>query len=340
MSAWLRPRVTAVSADLRRRGREPFTTARGHCRPFGATPRPAASTSPSSPAMPSASIWCCSRRPRGAPRRDPPRPDHQQDRRRLAHLRPRPAARPSCTATASTARSRRRPAIASTPSAVLLDPYARAISGGHRWGMPDVPHGNGNGRLTRRGRLVIDDFDWEGDVPPRTPLAQTVLYELHVRGFTRHPSSGVRHPGTFLGLCEKIPYLKIARRHGGAAHAGAGVRRAGPCRTGTRSPASRCGTTGATRRCRSSPQGGLRRPGRPAGARIQGDGQGLPPRRHRGHPRRGLQPHLRGQRERPDAQLPRPGQRHLLHARPAKGAITTSPAAATRSTAITRWCAT
>jgi glycogen operon protein len=94
------------------------------------------------------------------------------------------------------------------PRTVVLDPYALAISGGQRWGASDVPHGNSNGRLTRRGRLVFEEFDWDGDVPPGTPLSQTILYELHVRGFTRHPSAGVRHPGTFLGLCEKIPYLK------------------------------------------------------------------------------------------------------------------------------------
>jgi glycogen operon protein len=98
------------------------------------------------------------------------------------------------------------------PREVVLDPYARALSGGSRWGAPEVPHGpangNGTGRLTRRGRVVSDDFDWEDDVAPRTPLAQTVLYEMHLRGFTRHPSAGVRHPGTFLGLIEKIPYLK------------------------------------------------------------------------------------------------------------------------------------
>ncbi|HXG11667.1 MAG TPA: glycogen debranching protein GlgX [Gemmataceae bacterium] len=104
------------------------------------------------------------------------------------------------------------------PDVVLLDPYARALSGGATWGVPDVPHaylnGNGNGkgrphgRLSRRCRLVFDDFDWEGDVPPNTPLGETIIYELHVRGYTRHPSSGVKHPGTFLGLCEKIPYLK------------------------------------------------------------------------------------------------------------------------------------
>jgi isoamylase len=92
--------------------------------------------------------------------------------------------------------------------AVLLDPYAQTISGGQRWGHPDVPHGQKNGRLTRRGKVLLDDFDWEDDVAPRTPLAETVLCELHVRGYTRHPSSGVKHPGTFLGLCERIPYLK------------------------------------------------------------------------------------------------------------------------------------
>jgi isoamylase len=95
---------------------------------------------------------------------------------------------------------------------IVLDPYARALSGGQNWGVTDVPHGhhNGNGlaRLTRRGRIVSDDFDWGDDVPPRTPLAQTVIYEMHVRGLTRHASSGVRHPGTFLGVIEKIPYLK------------------------------------------------------------------------------------------------------------------------------------
>jgi glycogen operon protein len=118
--------------------------------------------------------------------------------------------------------------------AVILDPYAPAISGGHPWGAPPLTpnpsppeyrgrgeqviplspgtpgeRGRGEGvHLPRRGRLVFDDFDWEGDVPLCTPLAQTVIYELHVRGYTRHASSGVQHPGTFLGLVEKIPHLK------------------------------------------------------------------------------------------------------------------------------------
>lgn len=92
------------------------------------------------------------------------------------------------------------------PGAVVFDPYAPALSGGYPWGVHDQ---TANGTcLPRRGRLVFDDFDWQDDVPPNTPMAQTVLYELHVRGFTRHGSSRVQHPGTFLALCEKVPYLK------------------------------------------------------------------------------------------------------------------------------------
>jgi len=93
-------------------------------------------------------------------------------------------------------------------NAIVLDPYAQAVSGGQRWGAPDVPHGKDEGRLTRRCQLITSAFDWQGDASPNTPLAQTVIYELHVRGYTQHPSAGVKHPGTYLGLCEKIPYLK------------------------------------------------------------------------------------------------------------------------------------
>jgi glycogen operon protein len=95
---------------------------------------------------------------------------------------------------------------------VVMDPYACELSGGHPWGGADPAHastgGNGTGRLTRRGRVVADDFEWDGDLPPRVPLDQTVIYEMHLRGFTRHPSSGVRHPGTFPGLVEKLDHLK------------------------------------------------------------------------------------------------------------------------------------
>jgi glycogen operon protein len=81
------------------------------------------------------------------------------------------------------------------PTIVLLDPYAKAIS---------AP----SSAVQRRGIVAVDGFDWGADQPLNTPLSDTVIYELHVRGFTRHPSSWVSKPGTFAGLIEKIPYLR------------------------------------------------------------------------------------------------------------------------------------
>ncbi|MBQ7795195.1 MAG: glycogen debranching enzyme, partial [Lachnospiraceae bacterium] len=83
---------------------------------------------------------------------------------------------------------------------ILLDPYAKAVSGQRVWG--EVKKG------AYHARVVKNVFDW-GDAPQsKTPLHDLIIYELHVRGFTRHDSSGVRHKGTFAGLKEKIPYLK------------------------------------------------------------------------------------------------------------------------------------
>jgi glycogen operon protein len=90
------------------------------------------------------------------------------------------------------------------PSRCVLDPYARAIAGRETWGAE--PDWNRLGPY--RGRLVFDDFDWGGDRPLETPIEDLVIYEMHVRGFTRHRSSGVKFPGTFAGIREKIPYLK------------------------------------------------------------------------------------------------------------------------------------
>ena len=87
---------------------------------------------------------------------------------------------------------------------VLLDPCARAINGRDIWGTtPDWTE-----PYQHRGRLVYDDFDWQGDRPLEIPMEDLVIYEMHVRGFTQHPSSGVKFPGTFAGIREKIPYLK------------------------------------------------------------------------------------------------------------------------------------
>jgi glycogen operon protein len=90
------------------------------------------------------------------------------------------------------------------PSQILMDPYSKAIGGREVWGKtPDweepFPH---------RSRVVYDDFDWEGDRPLEIPLEDLVVYEMHVRSFTNHPSSNVRQPGTFAAIREKIPYLK------------------------------------------------------------------------------------------------------------------------------------
>jgi isoamylase len=88
-------------------------------------------------------------------------------------------------------------------TAILADPYARLVSGREVWGVePDWTD-----PYPFRSRLLFDDFDWGDDRPPRHPPGELVIYELHVRGFTRHPSSGVTAPGTYAGLAEKVPYL-------------------------------------------------------------------------------------------------------------------------------------
>ncbi|MCC5619911.1 glycogen debranching protein GlgX [Nostoc sp. CHAB 5715] len=89
-------------------------------------------------------------------------------------------------------------------SKILLDPYAKIIGGRDVWGTPP----NWDDIYQHRARLAFDDFDWEDDRPLEIPPEDQIIYEMHVRGFTRHISSGVKHPGTFAGIREKIPYLK------------------------------------------------------------------------------------------------------------------------------------
>ena len=83
----------------------------------------------------------------------------------------------------------------------LLDPYAKAVTGQSQWGATS-PRGQ-----HYKARVVKDDFDWEDMEQPLLPMEDLIIYELHVRGFTKHESSGVLHPGTFAGLMEKLPYL-------------------------------------------------------------------------------------------------------------------------------------
>ena len=85
---------------------------------------------------------------------------------------------------------------------ILLDPYARAVTGQSQWG-----HVN-NAQHGYRARVVQSNFDWGDQRHHSIPMEDLIIYELHVRGFTMDESSGVKHHGTFEGLREKTPYLK------------------------------------------------------------------------------------------------------------------------------------
>ncbi len=89
-------------------------------------------------------------------------------------------------------------------SKILMDPYARIIGGREVWGQPPQE----NQIYHHRSRVLTDDFDWGHDLPLQKSIEDLVIYEVHLRSFTRHASSEVKHPGTFAGFQEKIPYLK------------------------------------------------------------------------------------------------------------------------------------
>ena len=94
---------------------------------------------------------------------------------------------------------------------VLLDPYGRGVAVPKNY-CRDAAREKGDNAATAMKSVIVDprSYDWEGDAPLRLPSSQTIVYEMHVRGFTRHPSSGVEEGarGTFRGLIEKIPYLQ------------------------------------------------------------------------------------------------------------------------------------
>jgi isoamylase len=90
------------------------------------------------------------------------------------------------------------------PSVILLDPYAKVVGGRAVWGAQiDV-----NNPFQHRARILNTDFDWGEDRLLRTPIEDLIIYEMHVRGFTRHESAGAKNPGTFDAIREKIHYLK------------------------------------------------------------------------------------------------------------------------------------
>lgn len=92
---------------------------------------------------------------------------------------------------------------------ILSDPWAIALSGGAVWGRPLVRNGTTtyHSDYLRRCFIPAKEFDWQGDRPLNRALSETIIYELHVRGYTVHHSAAVAHPGTFRGLIEKIPWL-------------------------------------------------------------------------------------------------------------------------------------
>jgi glycogen operon protein len=97
------------------------------------------------------------------------------------------------------------------PAKVLLDPYGRGVAVPENYSREAACRPGGN-TATSMKSVVVDSaaYDWEGDTPLCRPSATTIIYEMHVRGFTRHPSSAVNEKtrGTYAGLMERIPYLK------------------------------------------------------------------------------------------------------------------------------------
>ena len=213
----------------------------------------------------------------------------------------------SCMATASTAHTSRRMATASTRPSCWSIPTPRRSTGKLEWndalfgytiGDPYedlTPDDRDSAPFMPRCVVIDSAFDWGDDRPPATPLHKSVIYELHVKGFTKlhpevpeHAARHLRRPGHAGG--DRIP--AVAGRHGGRAAAGPpACRRSLP---GRARAAQLLGLqhAGLLRARRALQQ---RRLARRAGARVQGHGQDAARRRDRSDPRRGLQPHRRGQ---------------------------------------------
>jgi glycogen operon protein len=104
---------------------------------------------------------------------------------------------------------------------LLIDPYAKALTGKftnkdnlllaydpQSHGRDLTPDLRDNTGIVPKSIVIDDTFDWQGDIRPENPFEKLILYEVHLKGFTAHKSSGVRQPGTYLGFIEKVPYLK------------------------------------------------------------------------------------------------------------------------------------
>ena len=215
------------------------------------------------------------------------------------------------------------------PSKLLLDPYARAIGRRMKWddslfgfqtGSPEQKSNVDSAAWAPLGAVIDPAFSWGDDRPPRTPWDDTIIYELHVRGFTKlHPDIPEPLRGTYLGLASEpaIEHLKSlgvtavellpVHYHVDEEHLIAPR------------PGQLLGLPVArVLRAESALLDRARAAGhRP---RVQDDGARAPRRQHRSHPRRRLQPHRRGQPPRADAGVPRHRQRDVLPAAAARPA--------------------
>ena len=240
------------------------------------------------------------------------------------------------------------------PAKVLLDPYARAIEGDVAW-TPEVFAHRVDDRLkgddlvrspldsagsVPRCVVVDEGFDWGDDAPPHTPLADTVVYEAHVRSLTmQHPDVPEHLRGTYAGLCHPavIAHLKAV---------GATAVELLPVQAFASEPeVVQRGLTqllGLQHARVLRPAREVRLDSRPAGRRrrVQGHGAAAARRGHRGDPRRGLQPHRRAVRAAPGRRCPGVAWTTAPTTGSTSAARTsTSPAAATPSTCGTRWSA-
>ena len=235
------------------------------------------------------------------------------------------------------------------PNKLLLDPYAKAIDGTWAWHESMFPYHFDDPDASRNDldsaphmpkSVVVDPaFDWEDDRPPRTPWHETIIYETHVKGFTMRNSQLPEHVrGAFGGLANpaSVEYLQklgvtavellpVHQFVQDSLLLDAGLRNYwGYNSIGYFAPHNEYATGTAGEQVQE----------------FKGDGEGAAPRRHRGHPRRGLQPHGRGQPPRPDPVVQGHRQRRLLppHGRRPAATTWTTPAPATRSTCATRTC--
>jgi isoamylase len=196
---------------------------------------------------------------------------------------------------------------------VLLDPYGLVVAVPGTYDRWAAARPGDNVAVAMKSVVADPDrYDWEGDRPLQRPFAETVIYELHVGGFTRHPSSGVAidKRGTYAGLIEKIPYLKDL-----------GVT-AVELLPVFQFDAQDCppGKTNYWGYCprfvlRATPGVQLAEERARGPRRISRHGQSIPPRGPRGHPGRCIQSHNRRRPFRADLVLSQSGERHVLHPR-------------------------